>query len=206
MAKRDPNKTARNRMIESLKVKLRNLLPKVLADTGISNEQSLNAIIGSKIDKFFDLKHDVIHSQDEYVARWLEGLKKSALSDGEALHHLIWSQLKKHESYREYVLLFLKRAYLKHFDELSKNRPPVEEAEIWIGQKNASYGLLVSPRFKNDQWENDKSEIRAFDKAYWTIGHVMKTGLVIPGKGKIFKFSDIDQYLLFFQDRCVRRK
>lgn len=204
MAKRDPNKTARNRMVESLKVKLRELLPKVLADTGISNEQSLNAIIGSKIDKFFDLKHDVIYSQDEFVSRWLEGLKKSALVDGEALHHLIWSQLKKHESYREYVLLFLKRAYLKHFDELSKNRPPVEEAEIWIGQKNANYGLLVSPRFKNGQWENDKSEIRAFDKAYWTIGHVMKTGLVIPGKEKVFKFSDIDQYLLFFQDTLVR--
>lgn len=204
MAKRDPNLTARNRMIESLKVKLRELLPKVLAATGISSEQSLNAIIGSKIDKFFDLKNDVIHSQDEFVARWLEGLKKSAFEDGESLHHFIWTQLKKHESYREYLLLFLKRSYLKHFEELSKNRPLVEDAEIWIGQKNANYGLLVSPRFKNNQWENDKSEIRAFDKAYWTIGHVMKTGLVIPGKDKIFKFSDIDQYLLFFQDTLVR--
>lgn len=191
-------------MIESLKLKLRDLLPKVLADTGIQNEQSLNAIIGSKNDEFFDLKHDVIHSQDEFVARWLEGLKESALVDGVYNHTIIWNQLKKHASYREYILLFLKRSYLKHFDELSKNRPPVEEAEIWIGQTNANYGLLVTPRFANNQWENDKSEIRAFGKAYWTIGHVMQTGLVIPGKDKIFKFSDIDQYLLFFQDTLVR--
>ncbi|PHM48717.1 hypothetical protein Xekk_04391 [Xenorhabdus sp. KK7.4] len=32
----------------------------------------------------------------------------------------------------------------------------------------------------------------------------MTTGLVIPGKEKIFKFSDIEQYLLFFQDTLVR--
>lgn len=191
-------------MIESLKLKLRDLLPTVLADTGIQNEQSLNAIIGSKNDEFFDLKHDVIHSQDEFVARWLEGLKKSALIDDVYNHTIIWNQLKKHASYREYILLFLKRSYLKHFDELSKNRPPVDEAEIWIGQTNANYGLLVTPRFANNQWENDKSEIRSFEKAYWTIGHVMQTGLVIPGKDKIFKFSDIDQYLLFFQDTLVR--
>lgn len=204
MAKRDPNKTARNRMIAALKIKLRELLPQVLDDTGIASEQSLNAIIGSKNDEFFDLKNDVIYSQDEFVSRWLEGLKKSAFEDGVALHHLTWTQLIEHASFREYILLFLKRSYLKHFDELSKNRPPVDEAEIWIGQTNANYGLLVTPRFKNGQWENDKSEIRAFDKSYWTIGHVMKTGLVIPGKDKIFKFKDIDQYLLFFQDTLVR--
>ena len=80
----------------------------------------------------------------------------------------------------------------------------VEDAEIWIGQEHANYGLLVRPRFRNGQWENDKSEIRAFPKAYWTIGHVMETGLVIPGKNKIFEFADIDQYLLFFQDTVVK--
>ena len=98
----------------------------------------------------------------------------------------------------------MKRSYLKHFDELSKNRPIVEDAELWIGQKNANYGLLICPRFKAGKWENDKSEIRSFNKAYWTIGHVMHTGLVIPGKEKIFKFTDVEQYLLFFQDTLVR--
>lgn len=134
----------------------------------------------------------------------LKGLKKSALEHGVDAHLSIWKRLKKHKAFREYTVLFLKRSYLKHFDELSKNRPEVEEAELWIGQENANYGLFVSPRFRNGAWENDKSEIRAFTKAYWTIGHVMDTGLVIPGKDKIFKFSDIEQYLLFFQDTLVR--
>lgn len=204
MAKRDPNKTARNRIIEALKTKLREKLPDVLAKTGIESEQSLNALIGSRNDDFFDLKHDVISSQDQFVSRWLHGLKASALTDGVASDLWLWKKIKAHPQLQEYALLFLRRSYLKHFDELSKNRPPVEEAEIWIGQENANYGLLVTPRFRAGQWENDKSGIRAFPKAYWTIGHVMQTGLVIPGKDKIFKFSDIEQYLLFFQDTLVR--
>lgn len=204
MAKRDPNKTARNRIVEALKTKLRELLPDVLADTDIESEQSLNALIGSRNDDFFDLKHDVINSQEQFVSLWLRGLKGSALTDGVVSDLWLWKKIKKHKTLQEYTILFLKRSYLKHFDELSKNRPPVEEAEIWIGQENANYGLMVTPRFRNGQWENDKSEIRAFPKAYWSIGHVMQTGLVIPGKDKIFKFGDIEQYLLFFQDTLVR--
>jgi len=204
MIKRDPNKTARNRIIETIKLKLRELLPSVLSELGLESEQSLNAKIGSKNDKFFDLKNDVIHSQEEFVSHWLEGLKFSALEDGVAAHVKLWFALKKHRAFREYTVLFLKRSYLKHFDELSKNRPSVEDAEIWIGQENANYGLLVSPRFKDGEWENDKSEIRVFSKPYWTIGHIMATGLVIPGKYRIFEFSNIEQYLLFFQDTLVR--
>lgn len=204
MAKRDPNKSARNRMIESIKLKLRSILPGVLVEVSLENEQSLNATLGSKNDEFFDLKNEVILSQEEFVTRWLEGLKESALEDGVVPHLWIWKNLKKHMAFREYTILFLKRSYLKHFEELSKNRPEVDDAELWIGQENANYGLLVSPRFRDGKWENDKSEIRAFSKAYWTIGHVMATGLVIPGKDSVFRFSDIEQYLLFFHDTLVR--
>ena len=203
MAKRDPNKTARNRIIKTYKEKLREILPKALAETGLRDESSLNATIGSKNDEFFDLKNDVIHSQDEFVSRWLEGLKKAAAHDGGSVAWL-WKNLKKHKNFRKYVLLFLKRSYLNHFNALSKKRPLVDAAEIWIGQQNASYGLLVTPRFRHGQWENDKSEIRAFRHGYWTIGHIMETGLVIPGKNRVFEFSDIEQYLLFFQDTLVR--
>lgn len=204
LAKRDPNKSARNRMIESIKFKLRDMLPEVLKDTGFHNEQSLNSTIGSKNDEFFDLKNDVIQSQDEFVSRWLNALKDSALKNRVSSHLSIWNYLNENNKFRDYVIMFLKRSYLIHFDELSRNRPKVEDAELWIGQENANYGLLVSPRFRGDKWENDKSEIRTFNKAYWTIGHVMDTGLVIPGKNKIFKFNDVEQYLLFFQDTLVR--
>ena len=36
----------------------------------------------------------------------------------------------------EYTILFLERTYLRNYEALSKVRPSIEEAEIWIGQEN----------------------------------------------------------------------
>jgi hypothetical protein len=204
MAPRDPNKSARNRIIKTLTNQLRDLLPLALAATGLRDEKQVNAVLGSKNDEFFDLKNDVINSQEEFVSRWLEGLKRGAKSSEGGSVHWIWKMLGKEEAFREYTILFLKRSYLNHFDELSKNRPEVDSAEIWIGQENASYGLLVSPRFRNCQWENDKSEIRAFTEAYWSIGHVLRTGLVVPHKEEVITFKNVNEYLNFFLNVLVR--
>lgn len=204
MAKRDPNKSARNRLIESLKEQLRELLPTVLKETGERSEAALNATLGSKNDEFFDLKNDVIHSQDQFVNRWMAGLKKAALAREGGSVIWLWKSLKKYPNFRKYTLLFLERSYLRHFEELSKNRPSLEDSELWIGQKNAHYGLLVTPRFAREQWENDKSEIRALKVPYFTIGHVLQTGLVIPGKNAYVTFNDAEQYLTFFQETLVR--
>lgn len=103
-----------------------------------------------------------------------------------------------------YLDLFLRRSYLKHYGELYRKRPYVDEAEIWIGQNDADYGLLVSPRFANGDWENDKSEIRHFKPRYWSIGHVLKTGLVVPGDEDIMEFPAVEDYLKFFQHVLVR--
>jgi len=102
------------------------------------------------------------------------------------------------------LLLFLERSYLKHYDELSNRRPTHEEAAIWIGQNSADYGLLVTPRFANGDWENDRSEIRHFKPQYWTIGHVVHTGLVIPGKNKRMSFTAVDALHHFFENGIVR--
>ena len=203
MAKRDPDKSARNRIIKRIKEELREMLPGVLKDTGLASEASLNATIGSKNDDFFDLKNEIINTPEEFINKWLKGLKASVNSHHSPSHQWILDNIKKHNSFKKYLMLFLERSYLNHFEELSKNRPSPAQSEIWLGQTNANYGLLVTPRFQGGEWENDKSEIRAFKQGYWTIGHVMQTGLVIPGK-KIFKFGDIDQYLLFFTDTLVR--
>src|ERR1035437_620411 len=131
MAKRDLNKTARNRIIEVHKKQLRELLQKALEETREPNEQSLNATLGSKNDEFFDLKNDVIHSQDQFVNRWLAGLQKAAQSGNGGSVIWLWDALKKHKNFRKYALLFLERSYLRHFEELSKNRPLVEASEVW---------------------------------------------------------------------------
>ena len=138
MAKRDPNKTARNRIIESIKVELRGLLPSVLNETGLPNEQSLNAKIGHKHDRFFDLKHDVISSCDEFINRWLQGLLDVIDDSYSNSFNFIYDNLRQSDSFKKYLLLFLRRSYLKHFEELSKNRPRVEDSIIWIGQNNSN--------------------------------------------------------------------
>ena len=204
MAKRDPRKTARNKKIVAMKADLRSLLPKVLKETGIADEISLNAMIGHKTDHAIDLKNEVIISPDHYVALWMEGFERHLAEGGALGFGDLFSMAKASPALRQYLMVFLQRSYLKHYDELHKKRPLVEEAEVWIGQNNADYGLLVTPRFKNGQWENDKSEIRHFKPRYWTIGHVLVSGLVVPGKNDVMTFATVDDYLKFFEHVLVR--
>jgi len=206
MAKRDPEKTARNKEISELTAKLRSALPTVLKQTGYNTEASLNAKIGSKSDHFIDLKHEIINSSEEFIQLWLQALKAEAEEDRlypNAIDEL-WYDLKGSKSFRDYLLIFLRRSYLKHYEELSKARPVTEQAELWIGQNSIDWGLLVTPRFANGDWENDVSEIRHFRPRYWSIGHVLETGLVVPARRRRQQFTDIDAYLNFFQDVLVR--
>lgn len=210
MAQRDPEKTARNKLIKSMSNELKALAPYVLSDTNIPTIHSINGMIGHKNEYFIDLEKDVIHSPDQYVSMWLDGLKKAIEKTPKQFRGIddtkyeIYQFLKKYKSYREYHHLFLKRTYLRNYEALAKKRPPNSDAEIWIGQKNASYGILVTPRFVDGKWENDKSEIRHFDKKYWSIGHILKTGLVIPRKNEKMTFNSPNEYLKFFRNVIVR--
>ncbi|MGQ2991787.1 MAG: topoisomerase II [Brevundimonas sp.] len=208
MAKRDPVKTARNAIIRDMKVALRSELPKVLAETGIASEASLNAMIGGKAAEFIDLKHDVIASPDQYINLYMKGFKARMSPPGSWAnsHRKNYEIIKSSKAAQRYFLQFLKRSYLNHAEELSRVRPHVDESEIWIGQNNADYGLLITPRFNplKNSWENDKSEIRHFPKRYWTIGHVLKSGLVVPDDDDKIEFDSVEEYLLFFKNILVR--
>jgi hypothetical protein len=82
MAPRDPIKTARNKKIDEMKDTLRAMLPKVLAETGIAAESSLNAIIGGKEAHYIDLHHAVISSPDQYVNLYMRGFKREMSPPG----------------------------------------------------------------------------------------------------------------------------
>jgi hypothetical protein len=211
--KRDPNKTARNKSIKQIKEDLEEMLPKVLSETGIASQQSLNAMIGGKAATFIDLKDEVITSQEQYISLYLQGFEKAMQVDGWTAGGASFSSTTLQENYatlksspaaQEYFMLFLKRSFLKHYDELARKRPTVGDAEIWIGQNNSDYGILVSPRYRDGGWENDKSEIRHFPELYWTIGHVLRTGLVVQDDDKPMRFDDVEAYLDFFRKVLVR--
>jgi hypothetical protein len=205
MAKRDPRKTARNKMIEAMQVELRTMLPKVLQETEFTREDSLNATIGHKTNFVIDLKNEIINSPEHYVALWTEGFKEILDEGDDPSFTWLFRQVKKSPALKKYLDTFLRRSYLKHYDELYKKRPQVEEAEVWIGENHADYGLLVSPRFAKGQWENDKSEIRHFPHRYFSVGHVLATGLVIPGEKEIYSLDDVEAYLRFFKNVLVRK-
>ncbi len=209
MAKRDPEKTRRNKEIGALTEKIEVLKPVVLKLTKYENEHSLNGTYGGKYADYIDIKNEVIDTPEQFIALYFQGFLRTL--EGLGIYarpgnpfYDAFLHIKKHDQVREWIYLFLTRTYLRNYEALSKARPSVEDAEIWIGQKNASYGILITPRFKNGKWENDKSEIRHFKPKYWTIGHVISTGLVIPNEDERITFKDIDQYLSFFKNTLVR--
>jgi hypothetical protein len=205
MAKRDPEKTKRNKLVVSMQGELRELLPKVLEETDFKNEQELNAVIGHKTDYVIDLKQTIILSPDQYEALWMAGFNKQLEEEGEAFGFgSFFATAKKSKAFRHYLHIFLRRSYLKRYEQFQKARPKVEDAEVWMGQNNAEYGLLVTPRFKDGRWENDKSHIRRFKPRYWTIGHVLETGLVVPDSSEPMLFGSVDEYLRFFEHVLVR--
>jgi hypothetical protein len=218
MAKRDPNKTARNKMIEAIKNQRRALQPKVFAELAAveggkyCNELSLNAFIGSKTDDYIDLTEAVINSPLEYTSKWIAGLKKAAaasrLTGSDPRHRRMLDLItgNKFPNFKRYLSLFLEGSFLKHYEEHYKAKPKIEESEYWFGNNDDEFGLLVTPRFARGNWENDKSEIRHFSHPYWTLAHLLETGLCYMGENKKRTFTDLNDYLQFFRDMVRRTK
>lgn len=209
MAKRDPDVTLRNKVIDGLTAEIDALTQQVLKITGHKNVHALNATYGGKHAEYINIRDEVIDTPEQFVSLYLQGFLRQLEGLGRFArpgnaYYDAYHDIKRSKSVREWFVLFLKRTYLRNYAELSKVRPSVDEATIWIGQKNASYGLLVTPRFRNGKWENDKSEIRRFKPRYWTIGHILETGLVVPDEDQIIEFKDVKQYLAFFQSTLVR--
>jgi hypothetical protein len=215
MARRDPNKTARNHMIRAIKDQRRALQTSVFVELEdvengkYCNEASLNAFIGSKSDEYIKLRDDVIKSPVEFKSKWLAGLKKvvaASKATGFDQRHLRMHELISGEypNFQKYVSLFLEGSFLKHYEEHYKIKPKIDETEYWFGNNADEFGLLVTPRFANGRWENDKSEIRHFKHPYWTLSHLMETGLCYMDERKTRSFSMLIDYLQFFRD-LVRR-
>lgn len=217
MARRDPNKTARNKRVAEIKAQRRELQPRVFEEMKAAcggkytAEASLNAFIGSKTDDYIKLHDEVIHTPLEYKSKWLTGLKRcrsKALRTGTDNRHVVMYDLVTgdHPNFKKYLSLFLESSFLKHYEEHYKKKPKLDESEYWFGNNDDEFGLLVTPRFVDGHWENDNSEIRHFKKPYWTVAHVMDTGLCYMGENRFRTFSTIEDYLQFFRDMVRRTK
>lgn len=199
VAPRDPNKTARNKTINSMKEELREIHMSVLREIGRSSEQSLNTFIGSKIGEFINLKDEVISTPEEFVNLYLQGMEARSESSGKEIKRLLKD--KNNVNFRKYLFISLRRSFLKHYEEFYKPRPKDDSSEVWFGVNDAHYGLLVTPRWNGNAWENDNSEIRSVKFKYWTIGHVLSTGICLPDEDDKYTFKDVKSYLDFFKSQ-----
>ena len=203
--KRDPNKTARNKAIQEYKEQLRVLLPSVLSATGFPSEANLNAFIGGKTGCLIDLVNERISSSDHYVSLWLSGLEEKVQDHDTSQQFLaLYNQLQSIYSFNTYVGIFLRRSYLKYSEELSRIRPNERESSYWFGLNDQDYGLFITPRLNGDTWENDKSEERSFPAEYWTLGHVLISGFVVPDTKDRIQFSDLNEFIKFYKHVLVR--
>ena len=212
MAKRDPNKTVRNKRVAEIKKQRRKLQPQVFRELSLirngkySDEGSLNAFIGSKAGDYIELHDEIILTPLEYKSKWLSGLKSCCI-DEESHHNEMYGLITgEYPSFKKYLSLFLESSFLKHYEEHYKSKPKLDESEYWFGLNYDDYGLLVTPRYTAGQWENDNSEIRHFKKPYWTIGHIMETGLCFMNEERIQNFSNVTDYLNFFRNLVRRTK
>ena len=207
-SKTNSAKTALNKQVAAMTETLKLTQEHVRAALGEPTLLALHARIGGKNAEFIDVKNEVISSTEEWIALWISGFlgvleKRRPLYRGDPYYDL-YLAMKKDKIVEDYIITFQRRTYLRQYNSLSRVRPEVQDAEIWIGQENASYGILVTPRFVQGRWENDKSEIRKFPQVYWTIGHVLATGLVVPNDPDKMEFSSLRSYLTFFKNTLVR--
>jgi hypothetical protein len=102
-------------------------------------------MLGSKNDEFFNLRDDVVLSQDEFVNRWRIRLKKAAEARNSGSVFWLWKSLKKYKTFQKYTMIFLRRSYLRHFDELSMNRPvlPNHGRVLRMNRENVSCRLML---------------------------------------------------------------
>lgn len=179
----------------------------VFRSLGLKNVLSLNANIGYRYDRYLNVRQATINSVDEFKSLWYAGLKNEIIfkplrkqtSEKYNFCLSLLEALKKDFSVFQYVELYLERSFLKNYREYSRVKPILSEI-LWIGDNSNVVGLPITPRFQNYNWENDKSEVRKAAYEYWTIGHILRSGLVYPYKDKQILFSSVINYLNFFVD------
>jgi hypothetical protein len=173
------------------------------------NIQSLNGMIGGKNNVYVDSVRMQFLDFEDFFSKWLKGLNDTFTEEKKVF--LRWNPkfdwhargsfrgvlvLKDPVIFR-YTELFLERNYYKHIDQRIRLKPDETLWAIWFGYKLV-YGLLIAPEITSGTWRIDKSEIRKVTYNYWTVGHVMHTGLIDPELNQAIKFNDLETFYTFY--------
>lgn len=176
---------------------------------------SLHGIVGGKNNTYVDSVRTQFLDFEDFFARWINGLNDTFTSEKET--YMKWNKdfdwsarasfknvrLLQDEKIFQYTQKFLERNFYKHIDQRIRLKPDESLWALWFGYK-LTYGLLIAPFKSSSGWHIDKSEIRRVKYNYWTVGHIMQTGLIDPTMDDPITFSDLNSFYTFYQSVLKR--
>lgn len=163
--------------------------------------QSLRNTIGSKNNTFIDSVHMQFENFDDYLRSWCEGLEKcygNHIVYGTTSQRYIVFELLKDEKCKQYIRTYLERSYYQNIVSFQREKPEEKFWEVWFGKNTNPWGLLIAPTKRNNKWENDVSEIRHAKFQYWTVGHILATGLINAKDDSIVSFPTVSAFMDFY--------
>lgn len=170
---------------------------KLLAQAGKEKEVtilSLNAYLSMIKDSCVDLKHKMYNGFKDCMDSYLEEFEKNL----QGLQDSFYKSFVENEVIRKYMIAFLEQNFYNQLNARIRVKPDTNLYEIHMGKnwengKQNIRSLYISPRYRAGRWENDNSEIRRVNFEYYTIGHLLSTGLVIGECNQVkhyARFSD----------------
>lgn len=173
----------------------------------------MHAHLGKNNNTFVDSVRTQFSSPDDFISKWIEGLQEKLAKiqsgarrryEGKVFSEEILFNALQDGTLREYTLKFLTRNFYRNFQARIRSKPNEELWTIWFGSGNLCWGLVISPTRRNEEWTNDKSQMRRESYSYWTIGHVLATGLIDPSSPDPMNFASIVEFAVFYRSVLKR--
>lgn len=197
MSKREDEYTLELKKLESVALNKYIQLREERGETQEYNIMSLNSTINCRINDFAKIKELSYATADALLDVYCEELRKRE-------EDIIYEFLRD-EGCWEYFENYIRRYFVRKEKELSRNKPKQKMYELWFGDNNNCFGIMITPVYrysfkeKMNIWENDKSEIRKVDFRYWSVAHILRTGLIDIEKNELISFTDIDELIDFYK-------
>jgi hypothetical protein len=178
-----------------------------------SSVHVLHAHIGKNNNVFVDSVRTQFQSPGDFIARWIHGLneKLSQLRaagrkgyNGRPLSEEMVLMCLQDDLLGPYTIKFLERNFYRNFRERIRAKPNDDLWSIWFGAGNLVWGVVIAPARRNEEWTNDKSQMRRETYNYWTVGHILATGLIDPTSDKPVRFGSLKEFCVFYRSVLKR--
>jgi len=160
--------------------------------------QRFNGLFGGKNNTYVDSLNTQFSDFNDFYSQWLKGLinqYNDRLKYGPQTDHN--AMLLKDKEIESFVRLFLERNFYRNLKARTRSKPNEQLWRIWFGY-NVVFGLLIAPKYENNFWNIDKSEIRRAEYEYWTIGHIIEEGLIDNDSNMPFKIDSMEKFELIY--------